>query len=111
MVQIFSERRKKMIEGLRDLGFVIRSEPKGAFYVFVNVKSLNDSSQELAFDILEKSHVAVTPGIDFGYGGEGYLRFSYTTSLDDIDEGIKRLGEYIKKKNSEVRIQKTESIS
>ena len=111
MVQIFSERRKKMIEGLRDLGFVIRSEPKGAFYVFVNVKSLNDSSQELAFDILEKSHVAVTPGIDFGYGGEGYLRFSYTTSLDDIDEGIKRLGEYIKKKNSEVRIQKKESIS
>ncbi|MGH7908884.1 MAG: pyridoxal phosphate-dependent aminotransferase [Thermodesulfobacteriota bacterium] len=111
MVQIFSERRKKMIEGLRGLGFVIRSEPKGAFYVFVNAKSLNDRSQELAFDILDKSHVAVTPGIDFGYGGEGYLRFSYTTSLDDIEEGIKRLGEYIKKKNSEVRIQKTESIT
>ncbi|HLE26259.1 MAG TPA: pyridoxal phosphate-dependent aminotransferase [Thermodesulfobacteriota bacterium] len=97
MVQIFSERRKKMIEGLRGLGFVIRSEPKGAFYVFVNAKSLNDRSQELAFDILDKSHVAVTPGIDFGYGGEGYLRFSYTTSLDDIGEGIKRLGEYIHK--------------
>src|SRR3989304_5994454 len=98
MVQIFSERRKRMIEGLRGLGFVIRSEPKGAFYVFVNAKSLNDRSQELAFDILEKSHVAVTPGIDFGYGGEGYLRFSYTTSLDDIEEGINRLGEYIKGK-------------
>ncbi len=99
MVKIFSERRKKMIKGLRSLGFKIRSEPKGAFYVFVNAKGLNDRSKDLAFDMLEKSHVAVTPGIDFGYGGEGYLRFSYTTSIDDIEEGIKRLSEYMKKGN------------
>jgi aspartate/methionine/tyrosine aminotransferase len=109
MGQIFNNRRKKMIEGLRSLGFEIHSEPKGAFYVFVNAKGLNNSSRDLAFDILERSHVAVTPGIDFGYGGEGYLRFSYTTSIDDIEEGIKRLREYIKKKNSEDRNQNTEA--
>jgi aspartate/methionine/tyrosine aminotransferase len=98
MVQIFNQRRRKMVEGLKNLGFEIKCEPKGAFYVFVNSRKLGDKSYDLAFDILEKSHVAVTPGIDFGYGGEGYLRFSYTTSLKNIDEGMKRLGEYIKGK-------------
>jgi aspartate/methionine/tyrosine aminotransferase len=99
MVQIFNQRRMKMIEGLKDLGFEINCEPKGAFYVFVNSRKLGDKSYELAFDILEKSLVAVTPGIDFGYGGEGYLRFSYTTSLENIDEGIRRLGKYVKEKH------------
>jgi len=98
MVQIFNQRRMKMIEGLRNLGFEINCEPKGAFYVFVNSRELSDKSYELAFDILEKSHVALTPGIDFGYGGEGYLRFSYTTSLENIEEGIRRLREYVKGK-------------
>jgi len=96
MVQTFAERRKMMIEGLNELGFNIRSEPKGAFYVFVNTTGLGDNSHKLAFDILEKAHVAVTPGIDFGQGGEGYLRFSYATSLECIGEGIKRLEKYIK---------------
>lgn len=98
MVQIFNQRRKKMVEGLKNLGFEINCEPKGAFYVFVNSRKLGDRSYDVAFDILEKSHVAVTPGIDFGYGGEGYLRFSYTTSLKNIEEGIRRLREYIKGK-------------
>ncbi|HXG31001.1 MAG TPA: pyridoxal phosphate-dependent aminotransferase [Thermodesulfobacteriota bacterium] len=95
MVKVFGERRIRMIEGLRELGFKIHSEPKGGFYVFVNARALDDSSYDLAFDILEKAHVAVTPGIDFGYGGEGYLRFSYATSIESIDEGIKRLKRYI----------------
>lgn len=98
MVQIFNRRRKKMVEGLKNLGFEINCEPKGAFYVFVNSRKLGDRSYDLAFDILEKSHVAVTPGIDFGKGGEGYLRFSYTTSLENIEEGIRRLREYLKGK-------------
>ncbi len=98
MVQIFNQRRKKMVEGLKSLGFEIHCEPKGAFYIFVNSRRLDDKSYNLAFDILEKSHVAVSPGIDFGYGGEGYLRFSYTTSLENIEEGIRRLGEYVERK-------------
>jgi aspartate/methionine/tyrosine aminotransferase len=95
MVRLFSERRELMIKGLRGLGFEIKAEPSGAFYVFVNAKKLNYGSHDLAFDILEKAHVAVTPGIDFGFGGEGYLRFSYATSMDCIEEGIRRLDKYI----------------
>lgn len=95
MVKLFSERRESMIKGLRRLGFEIKAEPEGAFYVFVNAKKLSDDSHGLAFDILEKVHVAVTPGIDFGMGGEGYLRFSYATSIECIEEGIRRLDYYI----------------
>ncbi len=98
MRELFDERRKTMIEGLKGLGFKIKSEPEGAFYVFVDAKELNPNSHELAFDILERARVAITPGIDFGDGGEGYLRLSYATSIANIQEGIKRLGEYIKHK-------------
>ncbi|GJM14675.1 MAG: aminotransferase [Thermodesulfobacteriota bacterium] len=98
MVEIFDERRKTMIEGIKELGFNLESEPKGAFYVFVDASKLNPDSHELAFDILDKAHIAVTPGIDFGEGGEGYLRLSYATSTSNIKEGIQRLGEYINNK-------------
>ncbi len=98
MAEMFNERRKVMIEGIKELGFRIHTEPKGAFYLFVDANRINPNSHELAFDILEKAHVAVTPGIDFGEGGEGYLRFSYATSVTDIKEGIARLGTYIKDK-------------
>ena len=98
MVELFDERRKTMIEGIKELGFNLGSEPKGAFYVFVDASKINPDSHELAFDILDKAHVAVTPGIDFGEGGEGYLRLSYATSTSNIKEGIRRLGDYIKNK-------------
>jgi len=98
MRELFDERRKIMIEGLKGLGFKIRSEPEGAFYVFIDASDLNPNSHELAFDILEKARVAITPGVDFGEGGEGYLRLSYATSIPNIKEGIMRLGEYIHSK-------------
>ena len=95
MAELFNERRKAMIDGIRGLGFRVLTEPQGAFYLFVDASKINPNSHELAFDILEKAHVAVTPGIDFGLGGEGYLRFSYATSVENINEGIERLGQYI----------------
>ncbi|MGB2692714.1 MAG: pyridoxal phosphate-dependent aminotransferase [Thermodesulfobacteriota bacterium] len=98
MVKLFDERRKTMIEGIKELGFNIKTEPKGAFYLFIDAAKISPNSHELAFDILEKAKVAVTPGIDFGEGGEGYLRLSYATSTSNIKEGIKRLGEYINNK-------------
>lgn len=91
----YKKRRGIMVTGLRDLGFDIKKVPDGAFYVFINTKKINTNSYELAFDILEKSHVALTPGIDFGSGGEGYLRFSYANSVENIKEGIARLKKYI----------------
>ena len=97
MVKEFGERRKRMIEGLKRLGLTTEVEPTGAFYVFANVSKLSNDSLALAFDILEKAHVAVTPGADFGEGGEGYLRFSYAAAPDKIDEGLRRLEAYMEK--------------
>jgi len=98
MKNIYNERRKFMVKRLRELGFGITIEPTGAFYVFANAKHLSYYSYKLAFDILEKARVGVTPGIDFGSNGEGYLRFSYANSIDNIAEGLNRLESYIHNK-------------
>ena len=95
MVVLYDKRRRFMVEGLRRLGFQIRQEPQGAFYVFVNAKWLSGDSLKLCIDILEKARVAVAPGVDFGANGEGYLRFSYANSLANIEEGLRRLQRYI----------------
>ena len=95
MRRIYDERRRYMVGRLRELGLGITVEPTGAFYVFANVKHISNDSYQLAFDILEKAHVGVTPGIDFGQGGEGYLRFSYANSLENIKEGLNRLERYL----------------
>jgi (5-formylfuran-3-yl)methyl phosphate transaminase len=102
MKAIYDERRRFMIRRLKELGFGITVEPTGAFYVFVNAAHLGRDSFKLAFDILDKACVGVTPGIDFGDRGEGYLRFSYANSLDNITKGLDRLERYIQKRNSEV---------
>ena len=96
MRDIYNERRIFLVSKLKELGFGLATEPKGAFYVFANAKHLSNNSYELAFDILEKAHVGVAPGIDFGQNGEGYLRFSYANSLENIKNGLCRLEEYLK---------------
>jgi len=95
MRELYNKRRQYMIKRLRQLNFGITVEPTGAFYVFVNAKHLSDDSCKLAFDILEKAHVGVTPGIDFGQNGEGYLRFSYANSMENIIEGLNRIENYL----------------
>jgi aspartate/methionine/tyrosine aminotransferase len=94
MKSIYDERRKFMIRRLKEIGLGIRVEPTGAFYVFANVKHVSTDSYALAFDILEKAHVGVAPGIDFGANGEGYLRFSYASSMENIAEAMNRLEKY-----------------
>jgi len=94
MVEVFNQRRISMLEGLEDLGFDLKYKPDGAFYIFLNVSEISLNSRELAFDILNNAGVAVTPGIDFGEGGEGYLRFSYATSMESIHKGMDRLKTY-----------------
>ena len=96
MKQIYDKRRHAVIKMLNELGFGITVEPTGAFYVFANAKKFCSNSLEFAFEILAKAKVAVAPGIDFGTNGEGYLRFSYANSLENITEGMKRLGEFLK---------------
>ena len=98
MKETYDKRRRFMIRRLRELGFGITVEPTGAFYVFANAKHLATDSYRLAFDILEKAHVGVAPGIDFGDNGEGYLRFSYANSMENIAEGMHRLEGYLQKR-------------
>jgi len=95
MKRIYNERRQFIVQRLREIGFGITVEPTGAFYVFANAKRFSNDSYQLAFDILEKAHVGVTPGIDFGENGEGYLRFSYANSLENIAEGLDRIETYL----------------
>ncbi|MDY6836105.1 MAG: pyridoxal phosphate-dependent aminotransferase [Chloroflexota bacterium] len=91
----YNTRRRYMVKRLKKLGFGITVEPTGAFYVFANAKHLSQDSLKLSFDILDKCHVGVAPGIDFGHNGEGYLRFSYTNSIENIVEGLNRIERYL----------------
>jgi aspartate/methionine/tyrosine aminotransferase len=92
---IFDDRRRAMIAGLRSIGLGVRAEPTGAFYVLANARHLSRDSVGLAREILESSHVAVTPGAAFGANAEGYLRFSYASSLERIQEGLSRLERFL----------------
>jgi aspartate/methionine/tyrosine aminotransferase len=93
--RIFAERRRIMIEGLRAIGLGVGFEPTGAFYILANARHFSADSLSFAYEILERSHVAVTPGIAFGRNAEGYLRFSYSASVERIREGLRRLGAFL----------------
>ncbi len=92
---IYNERRVYLIKRLRAMGFVIETEPQGAFYVFANAKKFTNDSYKFAFDVLENAHVGITPGVDFGTNGEGYVRLSYANSLENIKVGMDRLEKYL----------------
>lgn len=98
MVAEYDRRRVYMIKRLREMGLGVKVEPEGAYYVLANAKHISMDSLALSHDILEKAGVAVTPGIDFGKGAEGYLRFSYSNSLENIKEGMDRLERYLHKR-------------
>jgi len=91
MVQEFSERRKILINGFSKAKGIKYASPRGAFYLFVNVKELGIDSYSLAIKILKEAHVAVVHGSAFGKNGEGYLRLSYAASVKDLEEALRRL--------------------
>ncbi|MBW1743475.1 MAG: pyridoxal phosphate-dependent aminotransferase [Deltaproteobacteria bacterium] len=95
MKATYDKRRRFMIKRLKEIGFGITVEPTGAFYVLANAKRFSEDSYRLAFDILENAHVGVTPGIDFGANAEGYLRFCYANTLENISEGLDRVERYL----------------
>jgi len=85
-------RRDRLIAGLRTLGFGIPVVPQGAFYVYADSSAHGDDSAAFARRLLHDAGVAVTPGNDFGtYRAGQHLRFSYTTSLDRIEEALDRM--------------------
>jgi (5-formylfuran-3-yl)methyl phosphate transaminase len=91
----YDERRRFIVPGLRRLGFGVATEPNGAFYVFANAKRYSGDSYRLAFEILERAKVCVSPGVAFGTNGEGFLRFSYANSLENLAEALGRLERYL----------------
>jgi len=95
MRQSYDQRRRFIVPGLRKLGLGIASEPNGAFYVFANAKRFSTDSYAFAFEILERAKVCVAPGVGFGKNGEGYLRFSYANSLENLAEGLRRLESFL----------------
>ena len=87
----FREKRDKIVKGLNSIkGFHCLS-PKGAFYAFPNIVNTGMSSEECAEYILNNAGVACLPGTAFGPSGEGYLRFSYANSLNNIQTAIERI--------------------
>jgi (5-formylfuran-3-yl)methyl phosphate transaminase len=95
MRNTYNERRIYMIQRLRSMGFGINAEPQGAFYIFCNARRFSNNSYKFAFDVLEHAHVGITPGVDFGTLGEGFVRFSYANSIENIKEGLDRLERYL----------------
>ncbi|MBP0049747.1 pyridoxal phosphate-dependent aminotransferase [Marinobacterium sp. AK62] len=88
----FAERRDRLVEGLRALGFGVPLMPEGAFYVYADASHLTDDSYAYCWSLLEEDHLAVTPGADFGCNHpERYIRFAYTTGMDRIELALERL--------------------
>ncbi|MDY6854657.1 MAG: pyridoxal phosphate-dependent aminotransferase [Thermodesulfobacteriota bacterium] len=98
MKEIYDKRRKFMISRLRDMSFGITIDPTGAFYVLANAKAFSNDSYRFAYDILRNAKVGVTPGVDFGSNGEGYIRFSYANSIENIEIAMDRIERYLQGK-------------
>ncbi len=100
MLAEYARRRRRIVDGLNAIPGIECGEPGGAFYVFPNVSArlgtgpnaLAKDCSELATSLLEKAHVALVPGAAFG--APGYLRLSYATSIERIEEGLRRIEKF-----------------
>lgn len=96
MVEEFRHRRDLMLNGLNQIPGFSCKVPQGAFYVFPNVKKLGLPSKKLADLLLEEGGVACLSGTAFGEFGEGYLRFSYANSQENLQEALRRVGKIVR---------------
>ena len=90
MMKAFDERRKVIVEGLNEIPGFTCVMPRGAFYAFPNITGTGMKSKDLEKLLLEQAGVAVLSGTAFGALGEGYLRFSYAASTEEIQEALRR---------------------
>ncbi|MBR3795412.1 MAG: aminotransferase class I/II-fold pyridoxal phosphate-dependent enzyme [Clostridia bacterium] len=94
MVRSYDRRRRLMVENLNDMGLEC-FEPRGAFYVFPSIRKTGLTSEAFCTRLLESKQVACVPGTAFGGSGEGHIRCSYATSLENLTEALKRIREFI----------------
>jgi aspartate aminotransferase len=95
MVDTYQERREFALERIESIPELDCVAPEGAFYLFCDATSIPGESMDVALDMLDKEGVSVTPGSGFGDAGQGYLRMSYATALDDLAEGFDRIERYL----------------
>ncbi|MBO5762825.1 MAG: aminotransferase class I/II-fold pyridoxal phosphate-dependent enzyme [Lentisphaeria bacterium] len=95
MRQSYLERRNVIVEGFNRMGLPCLM-PKGAFYVFPKISGTGLTSEEFATRLLEQERVAVVPGTAFGACGEGFVRCSYATSLENIQEALVRIERFVR---------------
>jgi aspartate/methionine/tyrosine aminotransferase len=98
MLETYRRRRRYLLDHLGDVGLPVDYRPRGAFYLFLDVSRYTRDCYRFAFEILEKAHVAVTPGVDFGERGECCIRLSYANSLENLKKGVQRLGAFLEGK-------------
>ncbi len=96
VVEEYQRRRDAIVAGLNSIPGITCQCPQGAFYVFPNIKSFGRSSSEMADLLLERAGVAVLPGSSFGTYGEGYLRLTYSNSIENINRAVQQIGEVVK---------------
>jgi aspartate/methionine/tyrosine aminotransferase len=94
--EAFRERRDYLLPALRELGFDIPVTPAGAFYLYADCSRFTADSYEFSQRLLEEAGVAITPGTDFGtFRPQRHVRFAYTTSLENLREGVRRLRDFL----------------
>ncbi|MFK7865231.1 MAG: aminotransferase class I/II-fold pyridoxal phosphate-dependent enzyme [Pseudohongiellaceae bacterium] len=94
----FRQRRDYLSGALNELGITVPESIQGAFYVYADISSFSDDSEKFCEQLLEQQYVAVTPGTDFGeFNGKSFVRFAFTTSMENLELGILRLREFLKK--------------
>jgi aspartate/methionine/tyrosine aminotransferase len=97
----FQHRRDYLLPQLRQLGFDIPIEPEGAFYLYADCSRFTNDSYGFCETLLQQAGVAVTPGIDFGHHApQNHVRFAYTTSMENLQEGINRIEAFLQQNNS-----------
>lgn len=97
MVKELKRRRDFVVNALNTMEGVTCTAPDGAFYAFPNIQAFNASSKKIADYLLKDAGVALLPGTAFGKNGEGYLRISYATSMENLKEGLQRMRKSLQK--------------
>ena len=95
MLDAFDQRRKAVVDGLNAISGITCVEPKGAFYAFPNVQETGFDTRDLQQRLLEEAGVALVAGTSFGALGEGYLRVSYANSLENVNEAVSRINDFL----------------
>lgn len=95
MIDFFTKRKNILVEGIRKIDKLSIREPDATFYAMINISKTGLNSEEFAYQLLEKAHVAVVPGITYGKCCEDFIRIAFTINENMIEEGVKRIRDFV----------------